>query len=142
MAAFNKFESLSEALSKGVHQFHAAGHTLKVYLSNTAPSAAADLIKTDLAEIAAGNGYVAGGADVQNDTSRSGATTSVTGVDVTWTASGGTIGPFQYVVLYNDTAGSDELIGWWDRGSALTLDGANGDSFTTDFGSSLFTVGG
>lgn len=140
MAAFNKINQFVEDLGKGVHQLHAAGHTLKVYLSNAVPSASLDLVKADLAEISAGNGYTAGGEDVQNDATESGGTLTVTGVDVTWTAGGGSIGPFQYVVLYNDTPTSpaDPLIGWWDYASALTLNA--GESFTADFGASLFTV--
>jgi hypothetical protein len=138
MATFNKFQDFAEQLGKGIHQLHAAGHTLKIYLSNATPSASLDAVKADLAEISAGNGYTAGGEDTQNDYTESGGTGSCVGTDVTWTASGGTIGPFQYVVLYNDTAASDNLIGWWDYGSALTLNA--GESFTTDFGSSMFTV--
>lgn len=138
MASFNKFEAFSEHLAEKVHNLDA--DTLKVYFTNATPDAAADAVKSDLAEISAGNGYTAGGADVQNATSRSGGTTSVTGVDVTITASGGSIGPFRYVVLYNDTPTSpaDPLIGWWDYGAAVTL--ADGESFTTDFGASIFTV--
>lgn len=138
MAAFNKFEVFSENLAEKVHDLNA--DTLKVYLSNAAPNAATHAVKADIADISAGNGYTAGGADTQNATSRTGGTTSVTGVDVVWTATGGTIGPFRYVVLYNDTSASpaDPLIGWWDYGSSITL--ADGETFTTDFGSSLFTV--
>lgn len=138
MAAFNKFEVLSENLAKGVHQFHAAGHQLDVYLSNTTPNAATNAIKTDLAEISNQNGYTAP-VDVQNDTSRTGGTTSMTGVDVVVTATGA-VGPFRYVVLDNDTPSSplDPLIGWWDYGSSISL--ANGETFTVDFGTSLLTI--
>ena len=140
MAPFNKFQDFVEQLGKGVHQLHAAGHTLKVYLSNTTPDAAADAVKADLAEIAGGNGYTAGGNDTQNDATEATGTLTVTGVDITITASGGSVGPFRYAVLYNDTpaAPADPLIGWWDYGSPLTL--ADGESFTVDFGSSMFTV--
>lgn len=140
MAAFVKFESFAEELAEGTHNFEAAGDTLKIALTNTAPTASTDAVFADITEISAGNGYTAGGEDVQNDTNRSGGTTSVTGVDVTWTASGGTIGPFRYVVLYNDTPSSpaDPLIGYWDYGSSVTL--SDGESFTADFGASLFTV--
>lgn len=133
MATFNKFHQFVEDLGKGVHQLHAAGHTFKVYLSNATPSASADLVKADLAEISAGNGYTAGGFDIQNDYTESGGTGTMTAVDVVITASGGQIGPFQYAVVYNDTPTSpaDPLMGWIEYPSALTLE--SGESFTIDF---------
>lgn len=136
--AFNKFEAFTEHLAEKVHNLDA--DTLRCYLSNTTPDAAADTVKADLAEISGGNGYSAGGHDTQNATSRSGGTTSITGTDIVITASGGTVGPFRYVVLDNDTPTSpaDPLIGWWDYGSALTLN--DGESFTIDFGASMFTL--
>lgn len=138
MATYNKFEAFSEHLAEKVHDLNA--DTLKVYATNATPDAAADAVKADLAEITAQNGYPSGGTDVQNATSRTGGTTSVTGVDVTWTASGGTFGPFRYVPLYNDTPTSPAkpLIGWWDYGSSITP--ADGESFTVDFGASMFTI--
>lgn len=137
MAAFNKFNCASEDIAEGVHDFDA--HTLKILLTNTAP-VATNTVKANLTEISAGNGYTAGGFDVQNATSRTGGVTSVTGVDVTMTASGGDIGPYRYVVLYNDTPTSpaDPLIGWWDKGASGTLTSGQSDLF--DFGSSLFTI--
>lgn len=138
MASFVKYEVYSENLAEKVHDLNA--DTLKVLLSNTAPNVATHAVKADATEISAGNGYTAGGEDSQNATSRSGGTTSVTGTDIVWTASGGTIGPFRYAILYNDTPASpaDPLIGYWDYGSSITL--AATETFTTDFGSSLFTV--
>ena len=135
MATYNKFNNFSEDLCKGVHQFHAAGHTLKIYLSNAAPSASLDLVKTDLAEFAGGTGYSAGGSDVQNDLAETTGTATVSAVDVVWTAGAADWVAFQYVVLYNDTPTSpaDPLIAWWDYGSALTL--GNGETFTVNFGS-------
>ena len=60
-------------------------------------------------------------------------TITVTGTNVTWTASGGSVGPFQYVILYNTSTSPNTkpLIGYWDYSSALTL--ADGDSFTVKF---------
>lgn len=123
-----------------MHQLHAAGHTLRVYLSNDIPSASLDAVKADLAEIAGGNGYTAGGADTQNDYTESSGTGSLTGVDIVWTASGGNIATFRYAVLYNDTPTSpaDPLIAWWDYGSSISP--AAGETFTVDFGASIFTL--
>ena len=136
MAAFNKFETFVGDLGIGkVHDLNV--DTLEIYLSNAAPSVSADSVTADLAEIATGNGYT-GPQDTQNTASESGGTLTVVGTDVVITASGGTVGPFRYVVLRNGTPGAGPLIGWWDRGSSVTLQ--DGDSFTTDFGASLFEI--
>lgn len=139
MALFFKFEQFAEDLVKGVHNLHT--DTLKIYLTNATPSASGDAVKADLAEIGAGAGYSAGGNDTQNAVSETGGTATVTAVDSAWTASGGPIGPFRYVALYNDTPTSpaDPLIGCWDYGSALTLN--DGESLTVDHsGNSLLAV--
>lgn len=140
MASFNKFNSFVEALAEKVHNL--GSDTLKVYLSNATPDAAADSIKTDLAEISAGNGYTAGGnqASITSSSQTSGTYKLVLGDPATWTASGGSIGPFRYAVLYNDTATNDELIGWWDYGSSITLNA--GETFTVDFdaGTGVLTI--
>jgi hypothetical protein len=114
--------------------------TLKVLLSNTAPNAATHAVKADAAEIGAGNGYAAGGVDIDNDGTRATNVVTVTAVDKTITAAGGTIGPFRYAILYNDTPSSplDPLLGYWDYGSPITL--ADTESFTLDFGASLLTI--
>jgi hypothetical protein len=138
MASFNKYEVFSEHLAEKVHNLDA--DTLKVMLSNSAPDAATHAVRSDASELSTGGGYTSGGTDAQNATSRSGGTTSITGVDIVFTASGGTIGPFRYAILYNDTPSSpaDPLIGWWDYGSSITL--AEGETLTVDFGSSILTV--
>src|SRR3990172_2319388 len=133
MAAYNKFEDFVEQLLLAKHDFSAAGHVFKIYLSNTAPSTSLDAIKTDLAEFAGGTGYTAGGTDVQNTLAEATGTATVTGTKVVWTAGAADWVAFRYVVLYNDTQTSpvDPLVGWWDYGSALTL--GNGETFTVKF---------
>lgn len=132
MAAFNKFQQFAYDLSTKVHNLNA--DTLNVYLSNTAPSASGDAIKTDMAEISTGNGYT-GPVDTQNTGAGATGTYTITGTKVVITATGA-VGPFQYVVLYNDTPTSpvDPLIGWWDYASALTLQ--NGETFSIKFNNS------
>jgi hypothetical protein len=139
MASFNKFQQFVEDLGDGVHDLQAAGDTLKVALTNSAP-VATNTVFANITEISAGNGYTAGGDDIANDYTESGGTGTLTGTDVVFTASGGTIGPFRYVVLYNDTPTSpaDPLVGWWDYGSAVTLN--DGETFTVDFGASVLTI--
>jgi hypothetical protein len=128
MATFNKFYSFTEAVAEKVHNL--GSDTLKVMLTNTAP-VATNTVKANLTEISAGNGYTAGGATpaITSSAQTTGAYKLVLG-DVSWTASGGTVGPFRYTVLYNSTATNSELIGWHDYGSSITL--AIGETFTWD----------
>jgi len=135
MATYNKFEDFVEALCLEEHNLNT--DTLKVYLSNATPSASADADKTDLAEITNENGYTAP-VDIENSMSESSGTATVTAVDKTITASGGTVGPFRYAVIYNDDHASDGLVGWYDYGSEITLQ--DGESFDVDFGASLITL--
>jgi hypothetical protein len=132
MASYQKFNQFVGDLANGVHNF--GSHTLKVLLTNTAP-VATNSVKADLTEISAGSGYSAGGATVGtiSDTDTGGTVKLVASSDNTFTASGGTIGPFRYAVLYNDTPTSpaDPLIGFWDYGSSITL--ADGESFKVDW---------
>lgn len=132
MATFNKFNSFVEYLAEKT--FNLQTDTLKIMLTNTAP-VATNTVKANLTEISAGNGYSAGGATVTVSSSgQTSGTYKLVIDDVTFTASGGSIGPFRYFVLFSDTAANDELIGWWDYGSSITL--ANGESVTADFSAS------
>ncbi len=138
MASFNKFNDFVEQLGLGVHNL--STDLVKIALSNTTPIAT-NTIFGDITEIAAGNGYTAGGDDVQNTWSENPAGTGeMVTVDVVFTAVGGSIGPFQYVVMYNDTPVSpvDPLIGFWDHGSVVTL--LDTEIFTVDFGANTITI--
>ena len=132
MATYVKYETFVEHLAEKVHNLGA--DTLKIALTNTAPNVATHTVLLDITEIGAGNGYSAGGtqATISSSAQTSG-TYKLVLADVTFTASGGSIGPFRYVVLYNDTPTSpaDPLISYWDYGTAITI--TNGNSFLTDF---------
>jgi hypothetical protein len=136
VAAYNKFDQFVEDLLQKVHDlFGTAGSTAdvcKVVLTNSAP-VSTNTVLANITQISGTNGYTTGGTSVANAGTRSTGTVTVNGTNVTWTASGGTIGPFEYVVLYNDTPTSpaDPLVAWWDYGSALTLN--DGESFTVKF---------
>lgn len=128
MASFQKFNAFVEARAEKVHNL--GSDTLKVLLTLTAP-VAGNAVKADLTEISAGNGYSAGGATVTITTSaQSSGLYKLIGNDVVFTASGGAFNNFRYAVIYNDTASSDELIGFWDYGATITLNA--GETFTVD----------
>jgi len=138
VAAYNKFNCTVADVTNKVHNL--GSDTLKIGLTNTSPNAA-DTVYDDAghtlkatsnaAELAAGGGYSAGGTAVgANANSQSSGTDKLTGNAVVFTSSG-TIGPFRYAFLYNASAGSAgnrPLLGWWDYGSAVTLN--NGETLT------------
>lgn len=103
-------------------------------LVNSPAPVATNSVKADLTEIGTGNGYSAGGTAATITTkSQTGGTYTLAANQVVFTASGGTIGPFRYAVLYDDTPTSpaDPLIAWWDYGSSITLQ--DGETFTVKF---------
>jgi len=129
MAVFNKFSTFVADVGNGVHDL--GSDVLKIMLSNTAPDAE-DAVLTDITEIGAGHGYDAGGVAVSDTAfAQTDGVAKLTGTDAVFTADGGTIGPFQYAVLYNSTAANGPLIGWWDYGTAITL--ADTHTFTVHF---------
>lgn len=130
MATYNKFNSFVEALAEKVHNL--GSDTLKVALTNTVPTSSNTQL-SNITEISYTN------LSTRTLTTSSSAQTSGTYklviADLTLTASG-TVPTFRYVVIYNDTATNDELIAWFDYGSAvdmlandtllLNFDGTNG----------------
>lgn len=135
MATYNKFQGWVGYLGLGGLNLNT--DTINAYLSNATPSASADDVKTDLAEISSGNGYT-GPEDSQNTYSEASGTGTLGATDITITASGGAINTFRYVVHYDDTHASDVLQCWHDYGSALDV--GDGESFTIDYGASLATI--
>lgn len=131
MATFNKFNSFVEALAEKTHNL--GSDQLKIALTNSVPVAGNTVI-ADITEISYTN---LSGATPLNITTTSSAQTSGTYklvlADLVLTATGA-VGPFRYVVLYNDTAASKELIGYFDYGSSITL--STGETFTLDFNGS------
>lgn len=125
-SSFFKFQPFVEAVAEKQHDLGA--DQLVVALTNTAPNAADDEL-ADIAQIAYTN------LSTRNVTRTSSAQTSGTYKlvlqDLVLTSSGGTTGPFRYVVLYNDTSVGDKLIGYYDYGSSITLN--DGDTFTINF---------
>lgn len=138
MAAYVKYESAIQKIANKEIDFFGTEDTFKVALASDAPVVATDDELADHTQVANGNGYTTGGEDSQNNSTRSGLTITETAVDIVWTASGGSIGPFRYAVRYDDTATGDPLLNYWDYGSDLTL--LTGETFTVDFGASVSTL--
>jgi len=137
MASYVKYQKGVEALVEGIN---AGSDAWKIALSNRAPVVATDATLADAVEISAGNGYTAGGntASTSSSTQTSGTYKLVLTSPSTWTATGGSIGPFRYAILYDST--TNNLVGYWDYGSAVTL--ADGESFSVvlDGTNGVFTV--
>ena len=136
MATFNKVNDFVENVAEKVHNL--GSDTLTVALSNTAPGSESSNPTAD------GNGVLANVTEISytncsaraittSASAQTSGTYKLTLTDLVLTASGGNVGPFQYVYIYNDTPTSpaDPLIGYYDYGSALTL--ADGDTLTIDF---------
>jgi len=128
MATFNKFNQFVEDIAHGVHDL--ATDQLVVALTNSAP-VATNTVLANITQIAYTN--LSSRNITTSDSTQTSGTYQLTLADLTMTSSGGSTGPFQYVVIYNDgpTSPADPLIGWYDYGSALTL--GDGESLTIDF---------
>ena len=134
MATFTKFHAFVEDIAEGVHNL--GSDQLAVALTNTAPTAATDGQLSDITQIAYTN--LSSRNVTTSSSSQTSGTYSLVLTDLTLTASGGTVGPFRYVVLYNDTATNDELIGFYDYGSSITL--ADAETFDVDFAATTITL--
>jgi len=125
-SAFNKFNSFTEALAEKVHNL--GSDTLEVALTNTAPVSTntqlSNITQISYTNLNARTVTVSGSAQTSG-------VYKLTITDKTLTSTGGSTGPFRYVVLFNQTATNDELIGWYDYGSSITL--GDGESLLLNF---------
>lgn len=133
MATFTKFNSFIEAVAEKKHNL--ASDQLKVALTNTDPTAASSVYADLTSPLATTN---LSGATPFNITTTSSSQTgglySLVLTDLTLTASGGDVGPFRYVVIYNDTATNKELIGYYDYGTSASI--TDGNTLTINFNES------
>ena len=144
MAAFVKINDWAERLTEVAH---CGTDQFVVALSNTAPASETSNPVND------GNGVLANVTQVsytncstRNITTSASAQTSgtykLTLTELVLTASGGTVGPFRYAYIYDDTPTSpvDPLVAYYDYGSSITLQ--SGETLTIDFDGTngFFTV--
>lgn len=135
MASFTKVNDFVVNLANAMDM---NADTFKIALCATDPTSGTSIV-TD------GNGVLANATEISytnlsdrtlaNVTStQTGGTYKLSADDKVLTASGGSVAAFRYVVIYNDTPTSpaDPIVGYYDYGSALTLN--DGDTFTIDIG--------
>lgn len=128
VADYNKFFDYAEQVNRAVHNW--ATHTFKGALTNVAPVQGMNVF-ADLTEIAAGNGYAAGGFTLDSVAlTESNGEAKLVFADEVVTATGGSIGPFRYLSIYNFTAAAGNLVCFFDYGSSITL--ADTETLTVD----------
>jgi non-ribosomal peptide synthetase component E (peptide arylation enzyme) len=127
MATFNKFDSFVEALAEKKHDLGSNTLTVALCASANAP-VASNTVLANLTQIAYTNlssRVITTASSVQTS-----GVYKLTLTDLVLTATG-TVADFRYIVIYNDTATNDELIGWFDYGTNVSM--MNGDTFAIDF---------
>jgi len=137
MASYVKYEHFIEALVNSEVIAWTTTNTWKIAIHSDAPTVATDDELADLTQVT-GTGYTAGGKDITNDGTRSGGVLSVAAEDVVWTAGAGDWIATRYVSAHDDTSTTDILISSWDYGGNFTL--GNGETFTADFTTNIFTI--
>lgn len=127
-ASLIKFNSFVEAVAHGVHNLGSDQLTVALVAAANAPTAADENLG-DLTEATYTN---CSSRNITTDSSeQTGGVYKLTLNDLILTAGGGEVGPFRYIVIYNDDAASDELVAAFDYGEDVTL--VDGETFTIDF---------
>jgi hypothetical protein len=125
MATYVKFEPFVENLAEKV--FNLGADTLTVALSATVPTVSWGTL-SQVSQISYTN--LSARAITTGSSAQTSGTYKLVMTDLVLTASGA-VATFRYVVIYDDTATSDELICYFDHGSNVTL--ANAETYTLDF---------
>lgn len=125
MATYTKFNSFVEKLAEKT--FDLQSDTLKVALTNSAPSASNTQL-SDITEISYTN--ISARTLTVSSSAQTSGTYKLVIADLVLTATG-TVPTFRYIVIYDDTATNDELIAYYDYGSAVDL--IVNDTLTLDF---------
>jgi hypothetical protein len=131
MATYNKFNAWAETMVEGANL---ATDQFVIALTNSAP-VATNSVLADITQISYTN--LSSRNVSTTSSSQTGGTYTLVLADLVMTASG-SVGPFRYVVLFDDTVAGDPLVGWWDYGSSITM--ANAETFTVDFTGAAITL--
>ena len=131
MATYNKFQAWAETMVEGANL---GSDQFVIALTNTAP-VATNSVLTDITQITYTN--LSSRNVTTTSSSQASGTYTLVLADLVMTATGA-VGPFRYVVLFDDTVAGDPLVGWWDYGSSITM--ANAETFTVDFTGAAITL--
>ena len=126
MATFVKIDSFVENLAEKKIDLSGAG--LTIALTNTAHTAAWDEL-ADLTQVS--YTYCSARVITVSASSQTSGTYKLVCDDLVLTASGGVVGPFRYVYIYDDGSTGDKLIAYYDYGSSITL--ADTETLTINF---------
>jgi hypothetical protein len=135
MATYNKFQSWVENMVEPVNQ---GTDTFKVAFCAAANAPVAT--NTVLANLTQATTNADSVTLTTTTSAHTTGTYTLLFADKVITATSGGIGPFRYVVIYDDTPTSpaDPLMCWYDYGSEITV--AVGETFTIDFTGSTHTI--
>jgi hypothetical protein len=131
VATYNKFQAWAETMVEGANL---GSDQFVIALTNTAP-VATNSVLTDITQITYTN--LSSRNVTTTSSSQASGTYTLVLADLVMTATGA-VGPFRYVVLFDDTVAGDPLVGWWDYGSSITM--ANAETFTVDFTGAAITL--
>lgn len=137
ISAFNKFLCFTKDLVDGKHNF--LSHTYKIMMTGSTPLNTMT-VKSDITEIAAVNGYPAGGLPIVMSTSVAAGVAKVGGTDTVFTATGGSFPTVTHAVIYNDTSPTKPLVAFYPYGIPIVVNDT--ETFTVRFDAStgIFTV--
>lgn len=125
MATFNKFNFFVQDIANKIHNL--GSDQLTIALTDSAPGATNHVL-ADITQVSYTN------LSSRNITTISSTQTSGTYnlklTNATLNATG-TVAQFRYIVIYNSTAASGNLIGWFDNGSEINL--TNGQALNVNF---------
>lgn len=141
MASYVKYEPFVEHFANKLIDAFGTTDTWRAVIHTDAPVVATDAALSDLTEIGNSNGYTTGGENITYNATRGSGTVTSTATDVVWTASAGNLGGSttgRYVSIYDDSSSGNYLLNYYDYASTFTV--SAGETFTLDFGASLFTL--
>lgn len=138
---FTLFEQFSAEISN-IHDLDADTIKLALITSAVAPTAADATATpfTTYTQVAGTGGYTTGGEDIAAVFTEVGGTATFDddGTNVTWTQNASSPTNARYAILYNDTATSDNSIGWFDLGAVIDM--TAGDLTVNFHASGIFTL--